>query len=441
MGLGAKRNEAQTQMKDAILPSHAERADAFAEEARAVLSATTPAFDLKSIAARGRAEGLLSAAEAEQIELYSNFPEWLRARLMDGAARPERTLAQSQLLSPQTGDLAAPHGERPEGSILAGLKPVQVSSPPILRIDGGASVHHVGNFRRISWTSEGVIANMSDPRGRLFLPYLEASRPVALKGRSFLAVVEGASIFTHWMLDTLPRLLFVQQTEGSLDAYDHFVFATVHSKFHKATLDALGIDLSRVVTRDQVGTLFATETFTYVSAPRANFVAHDRVYDAVAGLFMDDFSPLPQTRRLYISRKKATRRRILNEDALMPLLERHRFEILHLEDMSIREAAATMRAASHVLAVHGAGLSNLIFAQPGTRVMELYSAHLSREYWVMANQRRLPYFGFEALGPDGAMLTESSRRRMSFFERNGLDMIAPVDRFTDFLENAFLSGS
>ncbi len=428
-------------MTDAIPPSTPERADSFAEEARARLAASAPTFDLKSLAAKGRAEGLLSAADAEQIELYSNFPDWLRTRLMEGAARREMNIAQSQLLPAQSCDLEPPHGDSPSGSLLAGLKRARSSSPPILRIDGGASIHHVANFRRISWTPEGVIANTSDPRGRLFVPYLEASPPVSLKGRSFLAVVEGSPIYTHWMLDTLPRLLLTREAEGSLDGYDHFLFATVRSKFHKAALEALGVDLSRVVTRDKAGELFATEAFTYISNPRRDFAAHDRIYDSVVGLFLENFSPRPQSRRLYISRNKATRRRILNEDALLPVLERHGFETLYLEDMSIREAAESFRAASHVLAPHGAGLANLIFAQPGTRVMEMHGAHLSREYWVIANQRRLAYFGFEALGPDGERLSEETRRRLSFLQRNGLDMIAPVDDFTHFFENEFLSGS
>lgn len=413
-------------------------ADAFAEEALEILSATAPNLDLKAVAARGLSLGMLTTAEAEKLSIYATFPGWLESRLITANNQQELPTDEVTLLEPLNGLLSSPLGSVPEQSILAEFRDGNASSPEIVRIDGGASVHHVANFRKLAWADGGIISKLCDANARVLLPFLRNAQPVHLKGDTFLAVVEGSSVFTHWILDTLPRLILVMEEEGSLDRYDNFLFATDQTSFHRFTLESLGIVPSRVVTRQRQGQLFSVDSFTYVSAPRQKFAAHPRIYDMVTAFFLPDMAPVAQTRRLYISRNKAKRRRILNELEMFAALEARGFEILHLEELTIVEAAQALRSASHIVAAHGAGLSNLIFCQPGTRVLEIHSAHLSREYWVIANQRGLDYYGFEAYGPSGMPLTPTDRGAMGFFDRNGLDIHVPMELLLPLLDRAFL---
>ena len=421
-----------------MIGPHDSSADAFAKVARAIMAGSAPDFDLKAVAARAQVLGLLNAAEAEQLSIYATFPDWLESRLITEADQPNLPANQATLLDPVIGSLSAPSGVVTEGSILAGFRPRRVASPEIFRIDGCSSVHHIANYRKLSWTDYGLIPPLIDSNARVLLPFLREARPVPLEGRTFLAVVEGSSVFTHWILDTLPRLLLVVEQEGSLDRYDHFLFATNQSRFHRFTLQTLGMNPGRVVTRQHHGSLFSVDSFTYVSAPRQQFVMHPGIYDMVTEFFLPDMAPATQTRRLYISRNKSHRRRILNETEMFAALEARGFEMLHLEDLSITEAALAMRSASHIVAAHGAGLANLIFCRPGTRVLEIHSAHLSQEYWVIANQRGLDYFGFEACGPSGKPLTPTERAAMGFFNRNGLDIHVPMAPLLSLLDGAFL---
>ncbi len=415
-----------------------EKADAFAAEARDLLARTAPDCDLAALAKHGRILGLLTSAEAERLGLYAKFPDWLDMRLRAGTECAEAQCETVALLASQPCSLAAPGGDHAPGSILSEFRNASAASPPIVRVDGGASVHYLANFRKLSWTADGLIAPLSDAHARALLPFLQAANPVTFEGRTFLAVVEGSSVYTHWILDTLPRLLLVLEQEGSLDGYDRFLFATDAAKFHRFTLQTLGIDPARVATRQRQGPLVSVEGFTHVSAPRQHFAAHPRIYDIVTAFFLPDMVPVSQTRRLYISRNKAARRRIVNESEMFAALEWRGFEMLHLEDLTIAEAALALRSASHVVAPHGAGLANLIYCQPGTRVLEMYSAHLSPEYWVIANQRGLDYFGFDACGPLGQPVTPAERAAMGYFDRNGLDIHVPMDRLLPLLDGAFL---
>ena len=55
----------------------------------------------------------------------------------------------------------------------------------------------------------------------------------------------------------------------------------------------------------------------------------------------------------------------------MPLLRNHNFRKVHLEQMTIMEQVELFRTASHVIAAHGAGLTNVLFAPADARILEI----------------------------------------------------------------------
>ena len=65
---------------------------------------------------------------------------------------------------------------------------------------------------------------------------------------------------------------------------------------------------------------------------------------------------------------------MLNSDEL--LLKLKGWETVALENLSIREQIKTFAEASHVLAAHGAGLVNLLWCQPGTKVIEIQDKNM-----------------------------------------------------------------
>lgn len=93
------------------------------------------------------------------------------------------------------------------------------------------------------------------------------------------------------------------------------------------------------------------------------------------------------TRKIYLSRKEGTSRRILNETELMPILQAAGFEVLHAEDLPFAEQVAVFAHASHVIAPHGGGLANLAWASKGCRVLEIFNPDVlnRRCYWTLSN--------------------------------------------------------
>lgn len=74
-------------------------------------------------------------------------------------------------------------------------------------------------------------------------------------------------------------------------------------------------------------------------------------------------------RKLYMRRRG--QRRVLNAGDIEPIMAQHGFETVELEGMAPAEQIALFRDADIVVAPHGAGLSNLLFCAPGTKVLEI----------------------------------------------------------------------
>ena len=78
-------------------------------------------------------------------------------------------------------------------------------------------------------------------------------------------------------------------------------------------------------------------------------------------------------KRIYISRKKANYRKVVNEDDILPLLEAYNVQTYCLEDLSVWEQMELFRHAELIISPHGSGLANICFCGEDVRILEIYS--------------------------------------------------------------------
>lgn len=76
-------------------------------------------------------------------------------------------------------------------------------------------------------------------------------------------------------------------------------------------------------------------------------------------------------KRLYIPRRNVKLRRVVNERELEASLERLGFAPFDCAAHSVREQAAAFKSADVIVAPHGAGLANIVYCKPGTRIVEI----------------------------------------------------------------------
>lgn len=99
-----------------------------------------------------------------------------------------------------------------------------------------------------------------------------------------------------------------------------------------------------------------------------------------AGFGIQVISPnRPPRRVMVLDRHKALPRHFLNLDAMQAIMRKYGFEAERVEasgEMSFQQQVELFAGAGVLVTMHGAGLMNQIFMQPGSAVIEIFPVHL-----------------------------------------------------------------
>lgn len=71
-------------------------------------------------------------------------------------------------------------------------------------------------------------------------------------------------------------------------------------------------------------------------------------------------------RKIFISRKSTTFKRVLNEEEILPLFRQAKYEIVYAEELSWIEQIEVFSSAKCIVGASGAALTNLLYCNPGT---------------------------------------------------------------------------
>jgi capsular polysaccharide biosynthesis protein len=93
---------------------------------------------------------------------------------------------------------------------------------------------------------------------------------------------------------------------------------------------------------------------------------------------------------VYVSRSGAVERRVLNENEVMNVLSEYGFERYCLENQSLSENVQLFSQADLVVGPHGAGLTDIIFANDCT-LLELFGEKVKQPYELLAETLGVNY--------------------------------------------------
>ena len=229
--------------------------------------------------------------------------------------------------------------------------------------------------RESGFNLDGEVLAERSPISRLRLQYWRkrwegdvTSRPwlppkQRIDGRVAVLNTRFSHNFYHWMSDILPRLMSLRRV--GIEA-DYFLVDCL-SSFQQNVLAALGIGADQLI-QPHCRLLLEAEQLLVPSLPTPACL-RDFGRALAAGLGAD--RPVRFTRRIFISRRKTGTRTLANEEELEKLLHANRFETHFMEQYPLAKQARLIRESEVIVATHGAGLANLIFARPGTHVIEI----------------------------------------------------------------------
>jgi len=214
-----------------------------------------------------------------------------------------------------------------------------------------------------------------------------------LNGRIAIGVTpEASGNYYHWLLDLVPRVLLLKHATKNFSNYDALLLNGSRANYERETLAALRVPPEKIRFVD------SRDRFQLASAVFPSMDINVIAPWKVRGLRELASSGKPnQHRSLFLSRAGAAVRRIANENEILEILRERNFEIFEPENLSWREQADLFASASVIVAPHGAALANIVFCQPGTRVVEISTRAGYRDwYWQLAAVAGLSYEVLEA---------------------------------------------
>ncbi|MGN7358662.1 glycosyltransferase family 61 protein [Paenibacillus sp. SAF-054] len=204
-----------------------------------------------------------------------------------------------------------------------------------------------------------------------------------------LAYCGGYNYF-HWMYDVIAR--WGMLIESGI-AYDQVVVnANPYRAFVGETLAMLGVAEDKLV-RTHPGLYLQSERLVVPS-----LIMSSHYPQWATGMLRKLFLPNQETNgppheRIYVCRQRASVRRVINEPEIIEFLRELGFHSLLLEDMSTAEQIGLFASARVIVGAHGAGLTNLAFCHPGTKVIEMFHpGHVMPVYWMISNHNQLDYY-------------------------------------------------
>lgn len=303
-----------------------------------------------------------------------------------------------------------PRSLGPRPACFGQLEQYNANSPGlrVLDLPGGIFAHVFGAPLTMNADGKTVVADATSRYAPL-LHYVDFSLDEVVASARMLdgtAVVITDDIrplnYSHWLLDWLPRLAFLGRQARLTNTF--VVTTPLVTEFQRQSLEMCGFSPDRIIELADFSAIRARRLL--VPADIRN-IPHPCFKGAPWAIsFLRDTLGLPSfvlhrstepARKLYVSRDDAARRKVLNDAEFSAMLSSQGYAHVTLSNMKLSEQIYVFANATHIISLHGAGLSNLAFCSPGTQVIELFpETYGTPAFYALADALNLSYYAYIA---------------------------------------------
>ncbi len=188
--------------------------------------------------------------------------------------------------------------------------------------------------------------------------------------------------YFHWTLDCMLKLNNMEACEAILIPGKYLE----QSPYIYESLQTLGM---QVIPLDSKTIYWVRSVWVRPMLPYFSLTELLAFRKRIASLIQVKFG---QGKRIYISRRIAQRRRLSNEENLEQLLKQHNFITCYPERLTWVEQVQLFASATHLVGLHGAGLTNIVYSQNLKWVIELKPAKMRNELFKhLCDNLHIPY--------------------------------------------------
>jgi capsular polysaccharide biosynthesis protein len=202
-------------------------------------------------------------------------------------------------------------------------------------------------------------------------------------------LVGGSPSHYHWLVENLPRV-YAASLLPELRGLKLVVDAAL-APVQEESLRLLGIGADRLVRIDPVRPQ-PFRTLWVPSLLAESFSLHPAALHWLRAAFVADVPAVGPGRRLFVSRRDAAQRRLVNEDEIVAVLAPLGYRTVVGSALGFAQQVEAFARAETVVGVAGAGLANILFAPRTATVLELHNLPAGAEFFKrIAQQLGLRY--------------------------------------------------
>ena len=229
---------------------------------------------------------------------------------------------------------------------------------------------NVSPFSGLCWTKEGKILVESIGSIQRIMGWggnlIEVSKVSMLNTNEEIIAFPDTGYF-HWLLEILPSFIYVINKIPNIKIL-------CPPGLNNYQNDFLSIMFKNNVEERIIKSNKPLCIENYIMPaiePYSGFVVKEYIQ-----ILRETFLPLivndHKKTKIYISRRKSKKRKMPNEEILENELRGLGFEILYFENIPLLEQVKIVHSAGIIVAPHGAGLANIVFAEKDTKVIEIF---------------------------------------------------------------------
>ena len=261
-------------------------------------------------------------------------------------------------------------------------------------------------------------------------------KPLVIQGEAALLAVTGGDTYFHWLLEALPRLRLLEKGK-KLHSRQCLIVNDCRPGFQKESLKIFGLNLANIINLRTNPHLLVQRAIIpsypchYGTPSREDIeFLRERLKKPVCGQVKKE-----KRKNRYLLRRKTGCRRLLYEKRIEEALKPHGFQAVEPEKLSLGAQIALFDQAEAVIAPHGAGLANMIFCRPGTKILEMFSgSYVNLCYQHLAGNCDLPHFSIHPWSQREKLIALDGRDRT----QNGTDIAVGPEDILPVLEQARL---
>lgn len=207
----------------------------------------------------------------------------------------------------------------------------------------------------------------------------------------------GNRNYYHFLLDVLPRWGVFQECVPGLQP--DAIYVPCETPYQEQLLSLLHLDELPIIPVTPARTVRASTLFVPCLQNPLEMAPRWTVSWLRERLPPADVTD--KASRLYVTRGNGSNtRRLVQEEQVWPELERRGFVRVDPGTMSVREQIDAFAAADVIVGLHGAAMSNLVFAQPGVRILEVFPANYVKPcFWAIAENVPDAHYEYLVAGP------------------------------------------